>query len=239
MTSPAAAVPGPTGTARSVWTVLWLSLLPVVAWDLAGLDHALARAMGGGPDGFGLRAHWLLVDVAHQGGRAAGWLLLLALLLGIWWPRGPLRALAKARRVQFALGTLAAVLLVSSLKGSNPAPCPWDLALFGGTAQPISHWRWWAAPEAGGHCFPAGHASTGFAFLSGWLAFRPVDATQARRWLWGALLAGTVLGLAQQWRGAHFMSHTLWTAWFCLLANVAVDAAMRRWTVAPTLQDPR
>ena len=30
-----------------------------------------------------------------------------------------------------------------------------------------------------------------------------------------ALLAGFSLGLAQQVRGAHFMSHTLWTAWLC------------------------
>ena len=30
-----------------------------------------------------------------------------------------------------------------------------------------------------------------------------------------ALLAGLALGLAQQMRGAHFMSHTLWSAWLC------------------------
>src|SRR6218665_451834 len=37
----------------------------------------------------------------------------------------------------------------------------------------------------------------------------------ARWWLAGALLAGLVLGGAQQLRGAHFMSHTLWTGWLC------------------------
>ena len=30
-----------------------------------------------------------------------------------------------------------------------------------------------------------------------------------------AVLAGLVLGGAQQVRGAHFMSHTLWTGWLC------------------------
>jgi membrane-associated PAP2 superfamily phosphatase len=29
----------------------------------------------------------------------------------------------------------------------------------------------------------------------------------------GAILVGCVLGISQQMRGAHFMSHTLWTAW--------------------------
>jgi membrane-associated PAP2 superfamily phosphatase len=26
---------------------------------------------------------------------------------------------------------------------------------------------------------------------------------------------GFILGISQQMRGAHFMSHTLWTAWLC------------------------
>jgi len=37
-----------------------------------------------------------------------------------------------------------------------------------------------------------------------------------------------VLGLAQQWRGAHYMSHTLWTAWVCWVTGLAVDAAFHR-----------
>ena len=37
----------------------------------------------------------------------------------------------------------------------------------------------------------------------------------ARAWLLGVMAAGLMLGLTQQLRGAHFMSHTLWTAWVC------------------------
>jgi membrane-associated PAP2 superfamily phosphatase len=50
----------------------------------------------------------------------------------------------------------------------------------------------------------------------------------ARRWLAAVVIAGLLLGLSQQWRGAHFMSHTLWTAWLCGVTGHVVDAWMRR-----------
>jgi len=46
----------------------------------------------------------------------------------------------------------------------------------------------------------------------------------ARRWLAAALAAGLVLGVAQQLRGAHFMSHTLWSAWLCWVVAWGIDA---------------
>jgi membrane-associated PAP2 superfamily phosphatase len=49
--------------------------------------------------------------------------------------------------------------------------------------------------------------------MAAYFSLRHSGAPSARIWLAGALLAGLVLGLAQQMRGAHFMSHTLWTAW--------------------------
>ena len=64
-----------------------------------------------------------------------------------------------------------------------------------------------------GRCFPSGHASAGFAFLSVAAAIR----TQAlqRRVLITVLLFGVLCGMAQLLRGAHYPSHVLWTAWLC------------------------
>ena len=36
------------------------------------------------------------------------------------------------------------------------------------------------------------------------------------------------MGLAQQMRGAHFMSHTLWTGWLCWTAGWLFDLAVTR-----------
>jgi membrane-associated PAP2 superfamily phosphatase len=153
---------------------------------------------------------------------------LLGLWLMAWRPMGVFQRLDRPARLQLAGGTMAAVLLVSVLKGLNPAPCPWDLSAFGGTAQPLSHWQWWARHAVGGHCFPAGHASSAFAFISGWYVLRPVAPGLARAWLLGVLVAGVVLGLGQQWRGAHFTSHTLWTAWLCLAVAALSDRMRHR-----------
>jgi len=195
----------------------------LLGWEATGGDMAVA-AWAGGPAGFALREHWLFSSVLHGGARWLAWALALGLCLAVWWPVGPLRALPVSRRLQLAGGVLVATLLVSVLKSFSPASCPWDLAAFGGVARPVSHWAWWTAPAGGGgRCFPAGHASAGFAFLSGYFVFRETAPGLARRWLLGALGAGLLLGLAQQWRGAHFMSHTLWTAWFCWCTAWVLD----------------
>ena len=82
-------------------------------------------------------------------------------------------------------------------------------------ARYASHWALGVVDGGGGRCFPAGHASAGFAFVGGYFALRHKAPAAARWWLAAAVLAGLVLGGAQQVRGAHFMSHTLWTGWLC------------------------
>jgi membrane-associated PAP2 superfamily phosphatase len=110
---------------------------------------------------------------------------------------------------------LSALLSVTLTKGFSQTSCPWDLQAFGGVVPYVSHWNIWMSDGGGGHCFPAGHASTGFAFMASFFALKQAGAKSALRWLILAMIAGFVLGISQQMRGAHFMSHTLWTAWLC------------------------
>ena len=209
-------------------------LAALLAYDTSGLDLPLARLFGGA-GGFALRNHWLLTNVLHEGGRIAAWALVLALCVGVWWPRGMLRRIPAGRRLQLAVGSLAAVLVVSALKSISTTSCPQELALFGRTAQYMSHWHWPPGLTDGGtgHCFPAGHASAGFAFVNGWFAFRQHDRRLARAWLAAALGAGLVLGLGQQARGAHFMSHTLWSAYVCWCVALVTDLVFQRLRVRP------
>jgi membrane-associated PAP2 superfamily phosphatase len=203
---------------------LWsaCSLLLLLLWDFSGLDLQLAQWFGSAR-GFPLESHWLWRGVLHDGIRYLPWLLELALLLAMFWPFGAIKQLPVERRAQLALSTLVALLVVSSIKLHSSTSCPWDLQQFGGAARYLSHWAWGVADGGGGGCFPAGHASAGFAFVSGFFAFRHALPATARRWLVGALAVGLLLGLAQQVRGAHFMSHTLWTAWFCWMSAALVD----------------
>jgi membrane-associated PAP2 superfamily phosphatase len=51
--------------------------------------------------------------------------------------------------------------------------------------------------------------------MAAYFGLRQSDSPRALVWLGLALVVGFVLGFAQQVRGAHFMSHTFWTAWLC------------------------
>lgn len=195
--------------------------LACVAWDASGLDLPLAR-WSGDTRGFPLRGHWLLEDVLHQGARRLAWAAELGLCWLAYRPLGPWRRLAPTQRACLAASVLACAVAVPLLKAVSPAHCPWNLADFGGSATWASHWGF--APRGGGHCFPAGHAVAGFAFVGGYFSFRPVAPVLARAWLFGALGAGLLFGLSQQLRGAHFMSHTLWSAWLCWVVAWAVHA---------------
>jgi membrane-associated PAP2 superfamily phosphatase len=210
---------------RRLAFVTLVLLLALLAWDASDLDMRMARWFGG-PQGFALSEHWLFTTGLHQGGRVLSWLLAVGLTLSVWWPVGWLRRLHSRERVQLIATTLLAVLAVSSLKAFSPTSCPWDLAAFGGVARHISHWAW--LPDGGsGRCFPAGHASAGFAFVGGYFVWRHHSPAIARTWLGLALLAGFTLGLGQQVRGAHFMSHTLWTGWICWSLALAIEAVLR------------
>jgi membrane-associated PAP2 superfamily phosphatase len=215
-------------SASRLWLATALALVALLAWDATGLDMAMAQWFGG-PAGFPLRQHWLFSAVLHEGGRFLSWGVALWLCAGVWLPTGWLRRIQLSRRVQLALTTLLAVLVVSGLKAFSPTSCPWDLAAFGRSARYLSHWAL-GSDGGSGHCFPAGHASVGFAFVGGYFAFRRRAPALACGWLTGALLAGLMLGLAQQVRGAHFMSHTLWTGWLCWLTALLVDTL---WTLLP------
>lgn len=211
------------------------SLILLLAWDAGGLDLALARLAGGG-QGFPLRDHWAFTTLLHQWPRPLALLGGLWLMAGVWWPTGVQRQLSRGARLQWLGSALLGLALVNLLKHSSQTSCPWDLAAFGGVADHLSHWAWGQRDGGSGHCFPAGHASAGFAFLGGYFVLRPASGRRAALCLAAALSAGMVLGLAQQLRGAHFMSHTLWTGWLCWTSAWATDRALK-W--AWTLTGPR
>lgn len=213
----------------SLPAVTALIIAALLLFDASGLDMPLARLFGDA-GGFPLKNDWWLEAVFHKGGRLLAWAFGLWLCLGVWWPVGVLRRLDSAARARLAVTTLLALLAVSSLKAASPISCPWDLAAFGRLAPHVSHWHWPAGGDGGsGRCFPAGHASSGFAFVGGFFAFRRIAPQIAWRWLGASVAAGLLLGLAQQVRGAHFMSHTLWTGAICWGVALAVDAIALRW----------
>lgn len=221
--TPAAAAAG-----RTRRDLAWLagSLALVLAWDLAGQDLAVSRWFGSAR-GFAWRDHWFPAAVLHDGGRWLGLGALALLAFDAWRPlwRGPSRA---ARGFWWAV-MLASALLVPALKRTSLSSCPWDLADFGGPALYVSHWWFGVADGGPGHCFPSGHAVSAFALLGVPMLWRDTHPRQAR-WLLAAVLAlGALFGAAQVVRGAHFVSHVLWSGWVCAALAVAAAALAPRW----------
>jgi len=198
----------------------------LLAWDASGLDLPVSRLFGDA-SGFRWRDQWLVSDVLHSGARYAAWALAIVLAIGIWRPLPFARGLTRGERVAWVVATIGCALLIPLLKLASLTSCPWSLAEFGGTARHVSHWAFGVADGGPGRCFPAGHATAAFCFLPGWFILRRSAPLAARRWLVATLLAGAVLTMVQVMRGAHYVSHSLWTGWCCAVLGVAIVHALR------------
>lgn len=208
------------------WCLGLLAML--LLWDLAAIDLGAMRQWGNGA-GFALREAWFTTVVMHQGGRAVGWIVLAALVLQLWRPLPFARDLSLRERVWWLATSLLCLLVIPMLKHASLTSCPWSLAEFGGTAVYVSHWRWGTPDQGGGGCFPSGHASAAFSFLTGFFALRQRHPVAARRWLAVVIGFGLAFGTGQALRGAHYPSHTLWTAWICLALTLASHHLWLAW----------
>jgi membrane-associated PAP2 superfamily phosphatase len=215
---------------RSFWIATLLTLALLGVWEWSALDLPVSRFFGNA-QGFVWRDHWLTTEVFHKAGRNAGWVCLALIAMNIW-RRAPIapfswfHAIPKSERLWLVLTTLGCAGMVVVLKYFSHSSCPWDFAEFGGPAAKwVSHWQLKVYDGGPGHCFPSGHASTGFSFLAAWFVLAPQSRRRAWVWIMLVCLFGAVFGLAQLARGAHFVSHTLWTAYFCWLFS-ALSAAL-------------
>ena len=195
-----------------------IGLALLMVWDFSGLDLFFVRMVGDAA-GFAWREAWFTRDVFHQGGRALAGVVIVLLIINIWKPliEGPTRA----ERIYAVVAAIVCMCLIPVFKRMSHTSCPYDLAEFGGVASYVSHWSFGVLDGGPGHCFPSGHASAGFGFLSLYFALRSSRPEWARGALALVLLIGASYGWAQMARGAHFPSHTMWTAWVCWVVCAA------------------
>jgi membrane-associated PAP2 superfamily phosphatase len=204
-----------------VWA-LALGLATLLAWDASGLDLWVMRQVGSAA-GFALRESWFTTQLIHRGGRLLSWGVMAFIVLVNLRP-ALLPRLGRHDRVSWLLITLLCLAVVSLIKRASLTSCPWDLAEFGGAAAYVSHWTFGLHDGGGGHCFPSGHASAAFAFLCGGWALGRAYPRAASAWVTCVISLGVVYGLGQMLRGAHYPSHTMWTAWICWAVTVAATS---------------
>lgn len=117
-------------------------------------------------------------------------------------------------RVRFiATAAILIPTIISGLKQMSVLHCPWDEQRYGGDMPYLRLFDAVPGHMEAGQCFPAGHASTGLwlaALCVFWLPHRPRMGLTI---FFAGLSVGFVLGWVQQMRGAHFLTHTLWSMW--------------------------
>jgi membrane-associated PAP2 superfamily phosphatase len=129
----------------------------------------------------------------------------------------------------------AAALSVDLLKHLTDQACPWNLEHFGGETV-FRPWFIFAADEPQ-QCWPGGHASGGFAQFAWVFALYQRGQKKLATWVFvGVLIYGNVLGFAQVFRGAHFLSDHLWTALICWVVSWSVYCI---WPWAGPVKTPR
>lgn len=189
----------------------WDVWLQDFLWDASGERHWIVDAHAEGTRLLFYRLPRLVITVVGLAALAA-------------WIAGFLIPFLRPWRRQFLFFALAVALVpgvTGLLKAVTNVHCPSQLTRYGGDQaydgfaarlfEPV-------VTTTRGRCFPAGHASGGYALLAlGWSA-----ATRRGRmigWMTG-LAVGSVLGAYQMAKGVHFMSHTLAT----LLLAMAITA---------------
>lgn len=163
----------------------------------------------------------------HEGGRQASKLAWFAVAL--CWLTALVQKPLRPWRTPLAfllLSTLLATALVGAMKRGTHMDCPWDLLRYGG--QKAYYGLFARRPMGLGSagCFPAGHASAGYAWVA--LYFFFLSTRPQWRW-WGlgvALGVGMVFGITQQLRGAHFLSHDAWALMVCWLVALSLHRLM-------------
>lgn len=210
----------------AVFAVLFLVL------TYGGVDHAVAHRLFELEGGrWALRDAPLLTQGFHRIGKnisTVAWLFALAAWGWAFMTRkhSDLRAAWERALRLIVISVGLSTALVATTKGISHMDCPWDLLGFGGSkiyAPLFETDRFNSEP---GRCFPAGQASAGYAWISLYFAALLVRPKWRFHGLAIGLIYGMILGIAQQLRGAHFLSHDLATLWICWIVGALVYDAI-------------
>lgn len=122
----------------------------------------------------------------------------------------------------------SSVAIVSITKRFIDVDCPWDLIRYGGDKPffPMFEYDTKYLPSA--HCFPASHASVGFSWIALYFYFKVTQNNFKFKALGLVIFMSLVFGFAQQLRGAHFISHDLWSFLICLVNSILIYSVAYR-----------
>lgn len=229
------------GAVLGVAAVAILALVWFTDIDLLLADLLYDSAAGVFP----WRDAWLTEMLGHRilklGLTLAGALAIAAAIGDALCPRAMLdRPLARLRLHLVAWSAASVPLAIGLLKQSSNAHCPWDLARYGGSQPYLRLFEALPSGALPGHCLPAGHASSALWLLALAVLWLPHQPRKAGRAACVAIAFGLAVGWMQQMRGAHFLTHTLWSAWIaCVIVTILAILLQAREARCGPAQSPQ
>nr|CDQ32771.1 PAP2 (acid phosphatase) superfamily protein [Virgibacillus halodenitrificans] len=195
-----------------MWVLFTLLIISIAYFKLDFRIADTVYTMEGGD--WALSDFWLTKYVLHDMGRRFSIFLGVVVLVSIVTSFF-VAAMKSLRRPLIYLLVSAALsaLMVSLIKNSVNTACPWDLVRYGGNIPYVGFFQEWPSKLPDIACFPAGHASAGYAWIALYFFFDYLFVSSKWRRLGAgvAISMGLLFGIDQQVRGAHFFSHDLWT----------------------------
>ena len=191
-------------------------ILLAILVELGGIDAVIADYLYAAEGGqWSLKEAWITSVVIHKIGKYLSLLIALILLLTLLQTFITGKLQAYRRELLYLLCAAGGSSgLISVIKSVSHVSCAWDFSRYGGEHEYATVFSE-LFHRSGGDCFPAGHASGGYA----WVAFYFLGVHLQSRWRWVGLTfamgVGLIFGVSQQLRGAHFVSHDLWTIAIC------------------------
>ncbi len=198
--------------------ILILSLISLVVIHVFDLDFYFANLIYSSHQAWVYKEAWITTELLH---RYAKYLLILCYLIFVIWS---FISYFKNRfdlypRIVLMIALLVGTMTVSTLKHILNVDCPWDLIQFGGNKPFMSLWAYKSEFLPSSGCFPSAHASAGFTLISTYYYFRLFKPEYKNIALGVTLFIGFGFGLAQQFRGAHFISHDITSLIVCIIIN--------------------
>ncbi len=168
------------------------------------------------------KKNWLLEDVIHKGGRVFSKIMGVIVLLSLLFSLSKKTFLYNYRKPLLFLfiASITGPIIIAILKSNTHIYCPWDLELFGKDKPYIRLFDYVPNGLKVGHCFPAGHAGGGYTFISLYFFLMVVKPQYKTLGLYTGLLLGLIYGIAQQMRGAHFITHDIFSLAICWFASL-------------------
>ncbi len=198
-----------------LWGLYFVLMSMIAITELDKLVATIWYQLEGGQ--WQLKHFWLTQTWLHDGGHDLAVILFIAVLLSYGMSVGN-RYFSRYRHAlaYLSISIPVSTLMVSAIKRLTQVDCPWSVVEFGGE-RPYQFWLHsvWSPLQGADHCFPAGHASSAYMFFGLYFVSTQLFPQHAKKVLYGVISFGVIFGIAQQLRGAHYISHDITSAFIC------------------------